>query len=252
MPALPRLILIALLAAATTAPASAQDFLDRAREAVRDAGKKVEEAAKETGRSVRDFLTENPDLNGDIVDFGKQVGVPGFEAAKPAAGPQVALSVPEARAGADVTLTASGLPGAAEVSVSATAGPLPADTRPLTKGKTNDRGELTVTLAVPPKPDNSDQILFLVETADGSVRVASKPFRIAAPAEAITVTGTLSNEGAECPALRGDDGKLYTLTPRELGPFKPGDRVRVDGTVAQASTCQQGTTVVVEKMRVAK
>jgi hypothetical protein len=62
----------------------------------------------------------------------------------------------------------------------------------------------------------------------------------------VTVTGTLTREGAECPALRGDNGRLYTLTTR--GRFQPGDRVRVTGTIAQFSFCQQGTTIQVRSI----
>jgi ribosomal protein L19 len=63
----------------------------------------------------------------------------------------------------------------------------------------------------------------------------------------ITVEGVLTDEGVECQALRGDDGELYTLTG-DLGDFQVGDRVRVKGTVAEASICQQGTTIAVRRI----
>jgi long-subunit acyl-CoA synthetase (AMP-forming) len=62
------------------------------------------------------------------------------------------------------------------------------------------------------------------------------------------VTGTLTDEGAECQALRGDDGELYTLTG-DLSSFSAGDRVRVKGRVAEISFCQQGTTIEVRRIR---
>jgi hypothetical protein len=66
------------------------------------------------------------------------------------------------------------------------------------------------------------------------------------PADAeITVTGVLTAEGAECPAMRGADGALYTLTPADLKGFSPGDSVCVKGARAEMSTCMQGTTIVV-------
>ncbi|HWM91335.1 MAG TPA: DUF5818 domain-containing protein [Thermoanaerobaculia bacterium] len=68
----------------------------------------------------------------------------------------------------------------------------------------------------------------------------------------IKVTGVLTDEGAECPALRGDDGQLYTLTPRDLQGFEVGDRVTVTGTVAERNFCQQGTTIEVRKIKAAK
>src|SRR5262245_66287444 len=67
----------------------------------------------------------------------------------------------------------------------------------------------------------------------------------------MTVTGKLTNEGVECKAMRGDDGKLYTLTG-DLKGFRPGDRVKVTGRIAEMSTCMQGTTLGVEKIERAK
>jgi len=67
---------------------------------------------------------------------------------------------------------------------------------------------------------------------------------------AITVRGTLTGEGVECQALRGSDGRLYTLTGNLHG-LAVGDKVRVTGTVAEVSTCQQGTTLVVQQIRLA-
>jgi len=64
----------------------------------------------------------------------------------------------------------------------------------------------------------------------------------------INVRGTLTDEGVECQALRGDDGELYTLTG-DLSGFEEGDRVKVRGTVAEVSICQQGTTIEVQSIK---
>ena len=64
----------------------------------------------------------------------------------------------------------------------------------------------------------------------------------------VRIVGTLTDEGAECPALRGDDGKLYTLMPRDVEGFEIGDRVAVVGKAAQISICNQGTTLEVQKI----
>ncbi len=68
----------------------------------------------------------------------------------------------------------------------------------------------------------------------------------------VRVTGVLTDEGAECPALRGDDGTIYTLTPRDRQGFEVGDRVTVVGKVAEISICNQGTTLEVQKITAAK
>lgn len=62
----------------------------------------------------------------------------------------------------------------------------------------------------------------------------------------VRVVGTLTDEGVECPAMRGDDGELYTLGPRDMVRGEVGDRVRVTGRIAEASICMQGTTLILE------
>jgi hypothetical protein len=243
------LVLAAVVAAAPVA-AVADGVLDQARNAVQEAGKDVQAAAKKAGESVRDFLTDHPELNRDIVDFGEQVGVPGFEDAKPAAGPVVGLSVPQGRTGDEVTVTAAGLPGDQAVTIAA--GPSLAAVRRLADARTSDRGGLTAAVKVPSKPDEGDKLLFVVETTDNRVRVASEPFRVIPAGDAIIVDGTLSDEGAECPTVRGDDGKLYSLAAAKLGKLGAGVRVHVEGTIAEVSTCMQGTTIVVNSIAPAK
>lgn len=66
----------------------------------------------------------------------------------------------------------------------------------------------------------------------------------AATGDIVDVSGLLTEEGAECQALRADDKTLYTLTG-DLQGFKTGDRVRVTGTSAELSFCQQGITLQV-------
>ena len=64
----------------------------------------------------------------------------------------------------------------------------------------------------------------------------------------VTLSGVITGEGVECPAMRGRDGQLYTLAGN-VGDFEPGDRVQVQGRVAEASFCMQGTTIEVRRMR---
>ncbi len=64
----------------------------------------------------------------------------------------------------------------------------------------------------------------------------------------ISVVGVLTSEGAECQALRGDDGELYTLARGNMLIPEVGARVRVKGTVAEISICQQGITINVTEI----
>lgn len=66
----------------------------------------------------------------------------------------------------------------------------------------------------------------------------------------LRINGILTDEGVECPALRGDDGQLYTLTG-DLSAAAIGDEVCVDGQLVEISICQQGTTLHVEELSLA-
>lgn len=68
------------------------------------------------------------------------------------------------------------------------------------------------------------------------------------PPASVEITGTLTWEGTTCPAMRGDDGRLYTLAG-DIEDFVPGDRVRVQGPRAEMSICMQGTTLEVRRIR---
>lgn len=61
----------------------------------------------------------------------------------------------------------------------------------------------------------------------------------------LVIRGTLTSEGVECPAMRGADGRLYTLAGRNTGGFKVGDKVCVRGKQAEMSFCMQGVTIAV-------
>lgn len=65
--------------------------------------------------------------------------------------------------------------------------------------------------------------------------------------DSLRIEGTLTDEGVECPALRGRDGELYTLAG-DLKGYAAGDQVWVEGAVAQISFCMQGTTIAVERI----
>ena len=60
----------------------------------------------------------------------------------------------------------------------------------------------------------------------------------------ISVSGTLTRQGVECPTMRGDDGRTYSLSGN-LRNFRPGDRVSVEGRISEFSSCQHGVAVEV-------
>lgn len=70
-----------------------------------------------------------------------------------------------------------------------------------------------------------------------------------AAAAGVAIIGTLTGEGVECPAMRGEDGVLYTLAGLP-GEIEIGDRIEVKGEPAAISICQQGTTIAVSGIKV--
>ena len=72
----------------------------------------------------------------------------------------------------------------------------------------------------------------------------SAPREIDTPSDpkTIKVQGQLTSGGVECPAMKADNGTIYTLLG-DLKGFKAGDRVMIEGTPVQISFCMQGTTL---------
>jgi len=66
-------------------------------------------------------------------------------------------------------------------------------------------------------------------------------------AAAVKIQGEMTSDGVECPAMRADNGAVYTLLG-DLKGFKKGDRVTVEGTPVQMSFCMQGTTLQVTQI----
>lgn len=72
-----------------------------------------------------------------------------------------------------------------------------------------------------------------------------------AAADQFSVVGTLVGGGVECPLLRADSGRLYSLAG-DTGEYGRGDRVRVEGRLAEVSICQQGATIEVRRIEEAE
>jgi LysM repeat protein len=205
-----------------------------------------------TRREIRDL---NPEVDFRALRVGDVVRLPAGAAppAPPAPPPveaAVTISPASGAPGSLVQVSASGFAPAAPLRLMA--GLTSANLRELQLVKADSRGRAVLSVRVPDWAARAGSIVFAYETTNGRLRTVSEPFRIVQPAppasNRITVIGTLTREGVECQALRGDDGELYTLAG-EFGDFRPGDRVRVEGRIAQASTCMQGTTIDVQRIQ---
>lgn len=51
------------------------DLLGRARDAVRDATGSIDRAARQARKSASEYLSDNPDLSRDILEFGERLGL---------------------------------------------------------------------------------------------------------------------------------------------------------------------------------
>jgi LysM repeat protein len=200
-------------------------------------------------RQIRDL---NPNVDFRALRVGDVVRLPAG-AAPPAPAPveaAVAISPASGAPGSPVQVSASGFAPSARLRLMA--GLTTANLRELQLVTADARGRAALTVRVPDWAARAGSIVFAYETTNGRLRTVSEPFRIVQPAppasNRITVVGTLTREGVECRALRGDDGELYTLAG-DVGDFRPGDRVRVEGRIAEASTCMQGTTISVQRIQ---
>jgi hypothetical protein len=184
-----------------------------------------------------------------------------------AARPAVAVEPLAGPPGTDVRVRIAGFPP--DVPVDVGFGPTRTEHRLLSRTATGSDGSSAAAVRVPEDAVPGRPYVFVAEFAPALLELASDTFWVTAPAAGprtpanttpggdmgtdtaggtaagageVRVTGRLTDEGVECPALRGDDGRLYTLAGN-TGGFKPGDRVTVVGTVAEMSTCMQGTTI---------
>lgn len=65
----------------------------------------------------------------------------------------------------------------------------------------------------------------------------------------VHVQGEVTAEGIRCAAMRGDDGRLYTLVGDPALRLRPGDDLSIQGRVVHNSVCRQGTTLQIHQLR---
>jgi hypothetical protein len=156
--------------------------------------------------------------------------------------PVVSVSPSRAEAGVAVTFVASGFPPDSEVTISA--GAAASQQTVLAQARTDNEGRIESSVMLP--ADAADEVVIVVSSADDRVRAISGIVTVAReerPSGPITITGRVTDEGVECIAVRGDDGRLYTLAGGDRDRLRTGARVRITGTVAEMSFCMQGTTI---------
>lgn len=161
------------------------------------------------------------------------------------AAPVIQVSPNEGTVSSDVEVMVNGFPPGERVEIGF--GPPASEYEVLTHGFADPEGTLTLVVEVPTWADTGREYVFVADSNGPGEAAVSDPFMVRRTdgADMVHLTGVLTDEGVECPALRSDQGGLYTLAG-ETGRFDTGDRVEVHGTVAEMSICMQGTTISVE------
>lgn len=180
---------------------------------------------------------------------GVEIPAPGDpappEQPTPPGAASVTVPTSTAAPGSDITVRASGFTPSTRVQIGI--GRPASEYSVVTEASTDSEGRLEITVEVPSWAERGDSYVVVVTEPDHDPRESSDPFVVGAPGDPVQVHGELTGEGTECPALRDPFGTLYTLAVSDL-QHGPGTEVMVEGTIAGASICMQGTTIDVESV----
>ena len=88
-------------------------------------------------------------------------------------------------------------------------------------------------------------VLAIAATRCGEPRSPLEDLPEPQPGDAVHLRGTI-REDVDCPLLRLEDGRVYSLTGRVPKGLRSGDRVCVNGTVSSTSVCLTQPSIEVE------
>lgn len=207
--------------------------------------------ARANGVTMSSILELNPNINANSLRVGDVIVLRGGIVPPPAQQSSAFVTIkPESGTpGTVVRLDATGFRPSTKLR--ALAGTDAGSLREFQQVTTDRDGHAGLDVPVPESAASRGTLVFAFETLDRRVRVLSQTFRVTSRAPGtepgqLTIVGTVTREGVECPAMRGEDGRLYTLTGRLSEDVRAGDRVRVVGRDVLSSSCQQGTTIRVQ------
>lgn len=160
--------------------------------------------------------------------------------AEPGDGAHVEVDATTVAPGGPLPILAEGFPPDTPVQIGV--GQPDSEYSVIAQATTDADGRVETTIDVPGWAMAGTPYVVVVAQDGADPRAVSEPFVVASPGDAIEVVGTLTDEGVECPAVRGVGGELYTLATDDVG-WPPGTDVRVEGRVAEVSLCMQGTTL---------
>ena len=215
-------------------------------------GDTLSSIARAAGISLRELQALNPDVDARFLRVGQTIYLPA--AAGQLSRVSAELDTYRGRIEDQVVVYGSGFRPGERVRVLIGDGPYRLN--PDATVRANRRGDVEASIDLPRWVRPGSAVHFGLESRDSNARaVISRPYEVAgrrpSPQQPdrnrIDITGTLTRQGVECPVMRGDDGRTYSLAG-ELRGFRPGDRIAVEGRIAEMSTCQQGTTIDVRRV----
>lgn len=233
-------------------------------------GDTLGEIASRFGVTISALLRANPHIDDpDVIDVGLEVQIPRADDRDGEREPReprraswvgnVAIEPDSGPPGSTVRVQASGFPPYSRVNIGA--GRAGSEYEVVRSGiQTNANGSFVARAELPEYADPRTNWIFVVETVDHRIKGRSEPFDVTSeagdrdrsiPDDRVVVRGQLTDEGVECPVVRGRDGTLYTLAG-DIGRFEEGDYVRVEGTPAEVSICMQGRTINVDRIMIWK
>ncbi len=148
--------------------------------------------------------------------------------------------------GTEVTVSAINLPAITPVQIGI--GAIGTGFEVLHQLMTNPRGEITDTVQVPRWVTTDRSHVFIVFDIYFRPLSMSEPFHVTDRNGLFSRAGRISRQDAACTTLVADDDQLYSLHG-DLRGLRPEDEVIVQGTLAEASACGQGTAIDVVRIR---
>lgn len=174
---------------------------------------------------------------------GAEIDLPGGQQPAPPGPASVTVSTSTAAPGSSVTVRAAGFTPRSTVEIGI--GQPQSEYSVIREATTDAEGRIETTVRVPDWTTRGQPYVVVVTEPDHDPRLVSDPLIVGAPGDRVEVHGEVTREGVECPALRGPFGTLYTLAVADFD-YTAGTELMVEGRIAGASTCMQGTTIDVE------
>ena len=147
--------------------------------------------------------------------------------------------------GTEVSVSSENLPLAARIHIAV--GMLHAGFETIGQAEQGEWGEISASVRIPVTA-TWDRPLYVI-ALDGvfSPIGMSDPFHVTNVDGMIQRAGSISDEGGPCLTLRDENDLLYALTG-DLGAFRSGDDVVVEGIYSGTSSCLDGSTIDVSRI----